>query len=254
MWAWAFKSIAKINCKSWEVVGPDVQRGWKAVVALEGALCAPGTTTSAVWMGRALVRLACDHGLLTLEEVPGDVQEECGVQPAQETPMPPSDDNDQAATERNGKNGAAGEGEGEAATNEGANTAKETPPSGGEGEGKGKGEGAGTGEGDGGGKGDDGDKDTGPVKGGAASHSINAKGAIRQSTRVKQQKTLFNCAQLGGQGTPMPATGVNSSDAEETVSKQSAPSHGSMGIHPVYTAPTPAPTDVGQGMTLRPCS
>ena len=79
MWAWVFCAVARVNSRTWEQTGRRVEIGWKAIVKMQGTDCEAGTVAAALWMGRAIVRLACTHDLLPVEEVPGDVQVECGV-------------------------------------------------------------------------------------------------------------------------------------------------------------------------------
>lgn len=253
MWAWAFKAIAKINSKSWEVVGSDVQRGWKAVVALEGTYCLAGTTSAALWMARALVRLACEHGLLSRDDVPGDVQEECQVQPAVETPEASADKGDQDETMKpigedeeagkglsTSKDSAQGSGKGQD-KGKGAGNGKAAGTSKGQGDGEDKGQDTSLSKGtdaQGSGKGEDHGKGAGAGEGagegGAAGTSKGqgdgalkkAKDPERKSSREKKQKTLYNCVQLGGLPDDRPARGVQESDTEAAVSKHSAPSPG----------------------------
>lgn len=97
MWSWAFTAIARLNGESWEKIGTDVLSGWKAVIRLEGADCKGGTMAAAMWMGRAIVRLACKHRLLGLDDVPGHVQTDCGVEATEVIhPTPPADGGDGA--------------------------------------------------------------------------------------------------------------------------------------------------------------
>jgi len=79
MWAWVFCAVARVNSRTWDQVGRRVEIGWKAIVKLQGTDIEAGTVAAALWMGRAIVRLACTHELLQLDEVPGHVQVDCGV-------------------------------------------------------------------------------------------------------------------------------------------------------------------------------
>lgn len=79
MWGWAFLAVARVNSRPWEQTGRGVASGWKEIVKLQGTDCEAGTVAAALWMGRAMVRLACTHGLLALRDVPGDVQVDCEV-------------------------------------------------------------------------------------------------------------------------------------------------------------------------------
>ena len=79
MWAWAFKAVARVQGRQWQLHRPGVRQAWAAVVALEGTDIEAGTMEAAMWMGRALVQLACKYKLMPLSEVPEAMQEECGV-------------------------------------------------------------------------------------------------------------------------------------------------------------------------------
>lgn len=81
MWAWAFKAIAALNDRPWATYRKGVREGWNALQGMTGADCNAGTFGAALWMGKALVRLACRYEVIPCEDVPLGVREECGVQP-----------------------------------------------------------------------------------------------------------------------------------------------------------------------------
>lgn len=82
MWAWAFKALACVQGRQWQHHRAGVREAWADAVALKGADSDPGTMGAAIWMGRAVVRLACTFKLMPLDEVPQAIQEECGVRQA----------------------------------------------------------------------------------------------------------------------------------------------------------------------------
>lgn len=79
MWAWAFKALAALNDRPWATYRTGVREGWNDVQAMKEAECTSGTFSAALWMGKALVRLACRYEVIELDDVPVTVRTECEV-------------------------------------------------------------------------------------------------------------------------------------------------------------------------------
>lgn len=108
MWAWAFKSIAAINRRSWASHRQGVQEGWGNILVLKDAECAAGTFASALWMGREIIRLACMYEVVDLEEVPDEVSQECCVSAADIIVAEPQEEGDETDPRPDRGDGKAG--------------------------------------------------------------------------------------------------------------------------------------------------
>lgn len=90
IWSSVFRALGRINRCAAKDLAAGVSSRYDGILALKGADCEPGTVASALWIGKAIVRLACNHRLLPLMDVPDAIQEECGVRP-KDTVQPPAD-------------------------------------------------------------------------------------------------------------------------------------------------------------------
>lgn len=61
---------------------------YEAIVRLDESDEEAGTLTAAVWMARAIVRMAYNHGLVDLEDIPPAVSKMAGVSPEDRVPPP----------------------------------------------------------------------------------------------------------------------------------------------------------------------
>lgn len=81
-------AVSRINRAQVKDLPAGVAAGYEAIVRLEGADCQAGTVATAVWMGKALVRLACNHCMIDLDEVTQTIQQECNVRKEDRVPPP----------------------------------------------------------------------------------------------------------------------------------------------------------------------
>lgn len=60
---------------------PGVESTFSDIVGMKDADCEAGTAEAALWMGKALVRVVCNHDMAATEHVTETVRKECGVRP-----------------------------------------------------------------------------------------------------------------------------------------------------------------------------
>lgn len=100
MWAWAFTALGRVHAHPWGELAPEVRTAWKEIVELRGAACKAGTVAAAIWMAKSVMRLACKHGVLSVEELPGALQVQIGVQAVEQETAKPAEDPKAKATEQ----------------------------------------------------------------------------------------------------------------------------------------------------------
>ena len=89
VWQAVFTAVGRMNRAQVKDLPTGVAAGYDAIVRLQGADCDAGTVSTAMWMAKAVVRLACKHGLLALDEVPEAIQQECDVR-KEDRVLPPA--------------------------------------------------------------------------------------------------------------------------------------------------------------------
>lgn len=110
IWAAVFAALGQINKCPEKDLPPAAKTEYEEVLALKDCDKEAGTVGAAIWMGKAVVRLACQHKFLARHDIPDAIKLECEV--SLEEPVEPEhvDATPGDTTEGNSKGEGTGDG------------------------------------------------------------------------------------------------------------------------------------------------